>query len=145
MASSPNNAVIGRKWQKVIHLRKTRPDYDIKRHRQCIKDRPPVDPQTLSEIKEARHRQEVASKAAVEAKHGVSLQDRIDEVYENCKRLSKLAEEKAETSHDYKAAANCLEPGIKAIGLMAKDTQKDDDVPGIDRAIAKMKERRDGK
>jgi hypothetical protein len=68
-------------------------------------------PGTLTAIKEGRHK--------------VAVEDCIHEVYERCKKLSKKAEGKAETSRDFQAAASCFDPAIRALGLMSKTAPDD--------------------
>lgn len=124
-------AAIARKYDKQINRKQAWREVSKHAHMGHVGKYPermqPPNPGTFTDIIETRHK--------------IAVEDRINEIYERCKKLSELAEDKAETSRDYQAAASCLEPGIKALGLMATDSTKDDDAPGIDRAIAEMKAR----
>ncbi len=124
-------AAIARKYDKQINRKQAWREISKHAHMGHVGKYPermqPPNPGTFTDIIEKRHK--------------VAVEDRINEVYERCKSLSEKAEKKAETSRDFQAAANCLEPGIKALSLMTKEPPKDDDAPGIDRAIAEMKAR----
>ena len=108
-------AAIARKYDKQINRKQAWREVSKHAHMGHVGKRPaadaPPNPGTWSDIKEERHK--------------VAVEDRINEIYERCKSLSEKAEKKAETSRDFQAAANCLEPAIRALGLMGK-TMLDD-------------------
>lgn len=57
-----------------------------------------------------------------------------------------LGDKPIPTNANLAVFGQCAGPAIKVIEVLAKvSPDKDDDTPGIDRAIAKMKEERDGK
>ncbi len=104
-------AAIARKYDKQINRKQAW--RDVSKHARLgigkqHNKTPPPNPGTWSDIKEERHK--------------VAVEDRINEIYERCKNLSVLAEGKAETSRDFQAAASCLDPAIRALGLMGKIT-----------------------
>ena len=122
---------IGKKYKKQIARGKPQ-DYICKHRRlghHLERVAPPADPGTMTAIKEERHRK--------------TVEERIDELYALSLAGSKLAIKKGEP--DIRGLAACIAQGIAATALMGKATEKDDDTPGIDRAIAEMKARRDGK
>jgi len=108
-------AAIARKYDKQINRKQAWREISKHAHMGHVGKYPermqPPNPGTFTDIIEKRHK--------------IAVEDRINEIYERCKSLSEKAEEKAETSRDYQAAANCLEPAIRALGLMGK-TMLDD-------------------
>ena len=105
-------AAIGRKYDKQINRKQAWREVSKHAHMGHVGKYPermqPPNPGTFTDIIETRHK--------------IAVEDRINEIYERCKSLSELAEGKAETSRDFQAAASCLDPAIRALGLMGKTT-----------------------
>jgi len=109
---------------------------------------------TIQKHWEAQHmvsRQLLAAKDIKDRKRGLELLTCQAEVYNLSIEAAKTAlgtikSKNPDVKPDLRAFGSCLGPAAKMVEVLAKvDTDKDDDVPGIDRAIAKMKESRDGK
>jgi hypothetical protein len=109
-----NDARVGRKWQKAAKLNLKRPANDIKRHRVCVASREPVKPESLSEIKEARHRKELAGEVKAEIKHEKTVAERQNQIYDMAFGLVKIAAKRG----DLRAAAGCLGQAVAITGQM---------------------------
>lgn len=92
-------------------------------------------------------RQFVAAHKAMEERAGLDLAECAKEVYDMSIKAGKIAlgDLPCPASADIRSFGSCMAPAAKVVEVFAKVSgDKDDDVPGIDRAIAKMKESRDG-
>jgi hypothetical protein len=123
---------IGRKYAKQIN--RAKPYNYVSAHAKCgnVGNEPGgptgADPGTVTAIKEERHRK--------------SVDERIDELYKLSLAGCKLALDEKRA----RDLASCIAQGIAATALMSKaNPDKEDDAPGIDRAVAEMKARKDGK
>lgn len=101
--------------------------------------------------KEAGHqvtRQLLMAKDIRDRNRGLELAACQEEIYAASIKAMKMAlgEEPTPEKANLQAFGSCAGPAVKMIEVLAKvDNSKDDDTPGIDRAIARMKELRDGK
>jgi hypothetical protein len=82
------------------------------------------------------------------AKEQLDLMRCAKEIYDMSIRAGKMAlgDIPRPESADLRSLGGCLGPAAKIVEVLSRgDSNKEDDVPGIDRAIAKMKDSRDGK
>lgn len=93
MVSIENDTQIGRKWAAQIN--RVRPRQCVASHRKHFLDgrTAPVNPQTLSELKAARHEEAIAGAQNAEVQHGRQLVDQIGEEVNHGKKLVDRIEE----------------------------------------------------
>jgi hypothetical protein len=73
------------------------------------------------------------------ANHGLNMQTCAQEIYEVAVGSAK----DARAARQFGAVGSCLNPAAKVLEILNKGNDKDDDRPGIDRAVEQMKHDRD--
>lgn len=108
---------------------------------------------TIKRHRDGQHginRQLKQAKASRDAKAGLELAECIKEVWSDSQEAIDYALGRKAPPEKNPLNLNvfgqCIAPRTKIIEVLAKvDNNKEDDDPGIDRALAEMKARRDGK
>jgi hypothetical protein len=126
-----SDADIGKKWRKAIPLDREHPGKRVKEHRSCLANRQPIEPETVSELKEAAHRKELAGAVTTEIKHEKTVAERQNQIYDMAFGLVKIAAKKG----DLRAAASCLGQAVAITGQM-KGSEPSDQNKGASAIIA---------
>ena len=77
---------------------------------------------------------------AEDVKAGLELKSCAEEVYNLCMDAARDARQK-----DLRAFGGCISPAVKVLEMLHKGTPDEDDRPGIDRALQRMKDDRDAR
>lgn len=71
---------------------------------------------------------------------GLNIAKCAQDIYDLCYRAAQKAEQE-----DLRSVGSCISPAVKVLEILNKGNDEDDDKPGIDRALDRMKAKRDAR
>lgn len=71
---------------------------------------------------------------------GLNISKCAQDIYDLCYRAAQKAEQE-----DLRSVGSCISPAVKVLEILNKGNDEDDDKPGIDRALDRMKAKRDAR